>query len=110
MVNRWSPFFESIQGALVVKRLLNLSWGAFIGLSMQMMKADEGSPIWVQARQGVGTVKHLKAIEDGDVDGGILFAGQCCGGIDDIPTCKEVIDRVVSEAEETLDKMNRMRA
>jgi enoyl-[acyl-carrier protein] reductase II len=110
MVNRWFPLFESIQGALVVKRLLKLSWGSFFGLSLQIMRAEEGSPIWVQARQGVGNMKHLKAIQDGDVDSGILFAGQCCGGIDDIPTCKEVIDQVVSEAEETLDKMNRMRA
>jgi enoyl-[acyl-carrier protein] reductase II len=109
MMHRLFPFFESIQGALVVKRLLKLSWGAFMGLSLQMMRAEEGSPIWVQARQGVGTVKHLKAIKDGDVEGGILFAGQCCGNIDDIPTCKEVIDRVIREAEETLDKMNRMR-
>lgn len=41
-----------------------------------------------------------------DVDGGILFAGQCCGGITDVPTTKELIDRIIAKAEETLVRLN----
>jgi nitronate monooxygenase len=36
---------------------------------------------------------------DGDTDGGIWSAGMVQGLIDDIPTVKELIDRIVSEAE-----------
>ena len=54
-------------------------------------------------------MKHLKALNDGDVEGGILFAGQCCGGITDNPTTKELIDRVIREAEEALAKLNACR-
>jgi enoyl-[acyl-carrier protein] reductase II len=61
----------------------------------------------VLARQAVGNMKHLKALNEGDVEGGILFAGQCCGGITDNPTTKELIDRVIREAEESLAKLNR---
>lgn len=63
----------------------------------------------VLARQAVGNMKHLKALNDGDVEGGILFAGQCCGGITDNPTTKELIDRVIREAEEALAKLNACR-
>jgi len=38
----------------------------------------------------------------GDPDGGIWTAGQVIGVIDDIPTCRELIDRMVAEAEETV--------
>ena len=55
-------------------------------------------------------MKHLKALNDGDVEGGILFAGQCCGGIMDIPTTKELINRVIFEAEATLTKLNTLKA
>jgi NAD(P)H-dependent flavin oxidoreductase YrpB (nitropropane dioxygenase family) len=71
-----------------------------------MLRAEEGHPLMVLARQAVGTMKHLKAINEGDVEGGILFAGQCCGGITDNPTTKQLIDRIIVEAEEVLVKLN----
>ncbi|MBW2562284.1 MAG: nitronate monooxygenase, partial [Deltaproteobacteria bacterium] len=44
-----------------------------------------------------------------DVEGGILFAGQCCGGIKDVPTVKELIDRTIAEAETALGKLNTLK-
>jgi NAD(P)H-dependent flavin oxidoreductase YrpB (nitropropane dioxygenase family) len=40
------------------------------------------------------------------VEEGILFAGQCIGGISDIPSCKDLIDRIIAEAEQTLASLN----
>ena len=37
-----------------------------------------------------------------DADGGIWSAGQVVGLIESIPTCKELIDGMVKEAEETI--------
>jgi nitronate monooxygenase len=49
-------------------------------------------------------IKHLvaggrgrTALEGGDRDGGVITAGQIVGLINDIPTCKELIDRIVKE-------------
>jgi nitronate monooxygenase len=39
---------------------------------------------------------------DNDADGGIWSAGQVVGLIDDIPTCQELMDRMMTEAEETI--------
>ena len=50
----------------------------------------------------VAGVRGRKAMEDGDPDGGIWSAGQVQGLIDDIPTVKELIDRIVSEAEDII--------
>lgn len=109
MTKRGFPLVEAIKGALLVKRLLNLSWGKFIGLPIEMMRAEDGHPLLVMARQAVGNMKHMKALMEGDEEGGILFAGQCCGGITDTPTTKELMDRIMDEASEAIDRMNSLR-
>jgi NADH:quinone reductase (non-electrogenic) len=40
-----------------------------------------------------------EVLEGGDVDGGTIAAGQCIGLIRDIPTCRELLDRIMAEAE-----------
>lgn len=47
----------------------------------------------------VSGVKGRALFEDGDLDGGIWSAGMIVGLIDDIPSCDELISRMVDEAE-----------
>ena len=58
-----------------------------------------------------GDIAHLvsgargrKAEQEGDKDGGIWSAGSAVGLVDDIPTCKELMDRFIKEAVETIEK------
>ena len=106
---RGFPVMEAFNGALLVKNLMKLSWPKFAAVSLEMLRAEEGHPLVVLARQAVGNMKHLKAINEGDMEGGILFAGQCCGGITDNPTTMELIDRIIVEAEATLEQLNKKR-
>ncbi|MDF1555693.1 MAG: nitronate monooxygenase family protein [Deferrisomatales bacterium] len=41
-------------------------------------------------------------LDRGDLDAGTLAAGQSVGLIRDVPTCKELLDRIVAEAEEVI--------
>lgn len=57
----------------------------------------------------IDDIKHLVSgkvglamYEDGDNDKGVMSAGQVMGLIKDIPTVKELIDRIVSEAEDII--------
>ena len=47
-----------------------------------------------------------QAEQEDDPEAGILTAGQVIGLIDDVPTCKELVDRFMKEAEETCSGMN----
>ncbi|MFT3975940.1 MAG: nitronate monooxygenase family protein [Sphingomonas bacterium] len=47
--------------------------------------------------------RGLSAMERGDTDGGIWSAGMVQGIINDIPTVKELVDRIVAEAEEIIE-------
>ena len=50
----------------------------------------------------VAGTRGRAALASGDVDGGILTAGQIVGLIDDIPSCAELIERMVAECRERL--------
>ncbi|HEY9092550.1 nitronate monooxygenase family protein [Parasphingorhabdus sp.] len=43
-------------------------------------------------------------LETGDLSKGVFWAGMIQGLIHDIPTCQELIDRIIGEAEEILDQ------
>lgn len=42
------------------------------------------------------------ALQSGDVDAGLVWAGQVIGLIEDVPTCAELIERIVSQCRERL--------
>ncbi|MDO3402740.1 nitronate monooxygenase family protein [Mycolicibacterium neoaurum] len=43
-----------------------------------------------------------EVLGNGDIDGGLWWAGQAQGLIDDIPTCGELVARIVADAEELI--------
>jgi len=55
------------------------------------------------ARQALSLQGLKAAIDDGDLETGVLPMGQAIGLIKDTPTCKEVIERTVAEAQELLE-------
>ena len=64
----------------------------------------------------IDDIKHLvsgkggkKMFDEGDTDAGVMSAGQVMGLIRDIPSCQELIDRIMSEAEEVIqDRLGSM--
>ena len=72
--------------------------------------AGEGGDILQMARLANGTMRHQKAIYDGDTREGFMFAGQVTGPIRDLPPVKSLIDRIMVEAEATLRKTGAMAA
>ncbi len=52
----------------------------------------------------VSGARGREALEMGDLDRGLIWAGQVQGLIEDIPTCAELITRIVAEAEEIIGK------
>lgn len=50
------------------------------------------------------------ALESGDVDAGLVWAGQVVGLIDDIPTCEELLQRMVAQCRESLTRASAMAA
>jgi nitronate monooxygenase len=63
----------------------------------------------IEGREGQTKIEDLvpyvsglvgkEMLEDGNMDKGVMSAGQCMGLVCDIPTCKELLDRIMDEAE-----------
>ena len=53
---------------------------------------------------------YPKIMTEGAMDAGVWSCGMVAGLINDIPTCQELIDRIMSEADEILARMNAMSA
>ena len=107
MQKRGFPLVEAFRAAGQIRKELKLTYPQFMAMSFKMMTSGEDSaPLWAQARQAAGTVRSMKGIYEGDLEEGILYAGQAVGGINDIPTVKQLIERVVAEAEQTLASLN----
>lgn len=52
----------------------------------------------------VAGARGRKILEDGEVQDGLVWGGQVIGLIDDIPTCQQLLTRMVRECRETLGK------
>jgi NAD(P)H-dependent flavin oxidoreductase YrpB (nitropropane dioxygenase family) len=61
---------------------------------------------WAQLAMAANAPMLTKAsMVDGRVEAGILPTGQIAGVIDDIPTVAELLQRIIAEAEETLERL-----
>lgn len=54
-----------------------------------------------------GTGKFQLAFMEGDAENGTMAMGQVAGLINDLPTCKELIERIATGAEEILERTRR---
>lgn len=70
-------------------------------LDMVQKKVDP----WETMKYGVGRIR--KAYVEGDLEMGSLVFSQVCGLINDIPTCQELIDSIVTESEGILKSIQK---
>jgi NAD(P)H-dependent flavin oxidoreductase YrpB (nitropropane dioxygenase family) len=95
---------RAVPNALKVKKILQQSWGQFLVNAFKMMSAEEGRNLLQLAHMASGAIRQQKAIYEGDEEEGVLFCGQVTGATHDLPSVRELINRIVAEAEEVLKK------
>ncbi|MGW0586880.1 NAD(P)H-dependent flavin oxidoreductase [Streptosporangium sp. NPDC002607] len=89
------------------KRLSGMSWAAMIREGRRMRHGRDLT--WAQVLQAANTPVLLKAaMVDGRADLGVMASGQVVGLIDDLPSCAELIDRIMWEAHAVLDHLDRL--
>jgi NAD(P)H-dependent flavin oxidoreductase YrpB (nitropropane dioxygenase family) len=86
-----------VVNAAKFKKLSQMSWPALIRDGMAMRHGKELT--WSQVLMAANTPMLLKAgLVDGNTDAGVLASGQVTGIIDDLPSCAELIERIVTDA------------
>jgi NAD(P)H-dependent flavin oxidoreductase YrpB (nitropropane dioxygenase family) len=58
---------------------------------------------WTQMVMAANTPMLLKAsLVDGHTESGVMASGQVVGLIDDLPSCAELVERIITEADRVL--------
>ncbi|OGT73164.1 MAG: nitronate monooxygenase [Gammaproteobacteria bacterium RIFCSPLOWO2_02_FULL_57_10] len=95
---------SELDTALIFRTLRNTS-RVFRNSVAEQVLAIEAQPGETQFEDIAPMVKGVRGrelFESGDLDHGVWSAGMVIGLIDDIPTCKELVERIVAEAEQII--------
>lgn len=111
-VTREAPIHEHIKQALVaaserdtrlIFRTLHNTARVFRNaISDEVVAAEKQGCKFDDIKHLVAGKRGLAALRAGETDGGIISAGMVIGLIDDIPTCAELISRMVEDCREHL--------
>ncbi|MEU0218732.1 nitronate monooxygenase [Streptomyces sp. NPDC006265] len=99
---------RAVRAAAGFRRLSGLTWPQLVRDGLALKHGKDLS--WSQVLLAANTPMLLKsAMVDGRTDLGVMASGQVAGVIDDLPSCAELVERIVREADETLARLTAVR-
>jgi nitronate monooxygenase len=87
---------------LIFRTLHNTARVADNAISRQVVEIEKAGGTFADIADLVSGKRGRKVFEEGDVVAGFWTAGICQGLITDIPTVAELVDRMVTEAEDII--------
>ncbi|MBE4736033.1 MULTISPECIES: NAD(P)H-dependent flavin oxidoreductase [Streptomyces] len=91
---------RALRHAAGFRRLSGLTWRAMVRDGVALRHGKDLA--WSQVLLAANTPMLLRsAMVDGRTDLGVMASGQVAGVIDDLPSCAELVERIMREAEET---------
>ncbi|WP_436740084.1 NAD(P)H-dependent flavin oxidoreductase [Streptomyces sp. BBFR102] len=98
---RVSSLLRAVRHAAGFRRESGMSWAGMVRDGLTMKHGKELS--WSQVLLAANTPMLLRAsMVEGRTDIGVMAAGQVAGVIDDLPSCAELVERIMDEALATL--------
>ena len=79
-------------------------------ISSEVVAMEKRGAKFEEVRPLVAGARGKVALRNGDVDDGVISAGMVIGLIDDVPTCAELIQRIVRDCREHLRAATAMAA
>ena len=112
MCTKEAPIHEDIKQALVragerdtrlmFRTMHNTARVLKNAISEEVVERERAGASFEEIRHLVAGTRGKDALRQGLVDGGVISAGMVVGLIDDIPTCAELITRIVDECRTSL--------
>ncbi|MFE3883837.1 NAD(P)H-dependent flavin oxidoreductase [Streptomyces lydicus] len=103
---RATALLGAVRRAASFRKLSGLSWPRMVRDGLAMKHGRELS--WSQVLLAANTPMLLKAsMVEGRTDLGVMASGQVAGVIEDLPSCAELVDRIMAEARAVLGALPR---
>ncbi|MGV9637480.1 NAD(P)H-dependent flavin oxidoreductase [Nocardia rhamnosiphila] len=87
---------------LIFRTMHNTARVADNEVSRKVVEIEKAGGKFEDVRELVSGARGRRVFDEGDLDAGIWSVGLCQGLIEDVPTCAELIGRMVGEAEELI--------
>jgi NAD(P)H-dependent flavin oxidoreductase YrpB (nitropropane dioxygenase family) len=105
--SRVSGLVRSLRSAAAFRRSSGLTWADLIREG-RSMRRDTGLA-WGQVLMAANTPVLLRAaMADGYPEAGLMPSGQVAGLIDDLPSCADLITRIMTDAEQRLSSLGQL--
>jgi NAD(P)H-dependent flavin oxidoreductase YrpB (nitropropane dioxygenase family) len=99
---------RAVTNAARFREHTGLSWRAMIREGLAMKHGKDLT--WSQVIMAANTPMLLRAgLVEGRTDAGVLASGQVAGLLSDLPTCEELINGIVTDAEKIIDRLRDVR-
>lgn len=96
---------RAVRNAVAFQKLSGTPWRDMIREGLAMKKSHELG--WSQVVMAANApMLYRSALVDGRVDVGVMATGQVVGLIEDVPSCSELINRIVAEANSVLTRLS----
>ncbi len=103
---RITSLARAVRHAAAFRKVSGLGWTRLARDGLAMKHGKELT--WGQVLLAANTPMMLKAaMVDGRPDLGVMASGQVAGVIEDLPSCAELVERVMTEAAEVRDRLVR---
>lgn len=99
---------EGISSLLELRRAFDVPLWQVLLSGLRMKRAYE-IPVGQLGNAAAGNQRIKKALVDGDSEWGFMPCGQVSARTEDIPSCQELIGRIVSEADDIISGLSIMR-
>jgi NAD(P)H-dependent flavin oxidoreductase YrpB (nitropropane dioxygenase family) len=101
-------FARAIRSAVLFHGITGTSYGDMIREGLAMKRNHDLR--WTQVIMAANApILYRSALLDGKTDVGVMASGQVVGMIDDIPSCAELLARIVREANAVLERLTNSR-
>ncbi|MDH6519757.1 NAD(P)H-dependent flavin oxidoreductase YrpB (nitropropane dioxygenase family) [Streptomyces sp. SAI-135] len=105
---RTRALLRAARHAAAFRRLSGLTWRRLLHDGRALRHGKDLT--WSQVLLAANTPMLLRsAMVDGRTDLGVMASGQVAGVIDDLPSCAELVERIMKEAEEVLQHLTAAR-
>ncbi|MFC4767027.1 NAD(P)H-dependent flavin oxidoreductase [Effusibacillus consociatus] len=107
-VKRWMLEASEMDTALVQKSIGSASRVARNAVALEVMELEKRGTSLEELLPLITGARSVRVYNEGDVDAGIWSCGQSVGLIRDIPTVREIVERIVAEAKLAISALNRI--
>jgi len=112
MVTKEAPIHDNIKQALaksgerdtnlIFRTMHNTARVFKNAISNEVVAMEKKGAKFEEVRPLVAGARGKQALKEGNIDGGVISAGMVIGLIDDVPSCAELVERMVAECREHL--------